>query len=137
MRAPDPQNDRISQMLTVVTVALVVLSAVNALLITWATILDTRRPAALARALGTTPAQVSAGLAVAQTLPALAAAVLGIPAGIALYAAVRSGGGISYPVWWLAVLALATPLAVAVLTMIPSRLAARTSPAPILRSEAA
>jgi putative ABC transport system permease protein len=50
----------------------------------WTTALDARRPAALARALGATPAQVTTGLSVAQLLPALAGALLGIPGGIGI-----------------------------------------------------
>jgi putative ABC transport system permease protein len=136
---PNPMVDRVSQVMTVLTVALVVMAAVNALLITWATVLDGRRSSALARALGVTPGQVSAGLAVAQMLPALAAAIVGIPAGIALFAAVRNGGGaLTYPpAWWLAAVVLATPLVVGALTVIPSRIATRTGVAPILQSGAA
>jgi putative ABC transport system permease protein len=65
----NPLNQRASQVMTVITVALLVMSAVNALLTTWATVLDARRSSALSRALGATSAQVSAGLAVAQMLP--------------------------------------------------------------------
>jgi uncharacterized membrane protein required for colicin V production len=64
----DPLNARGSQVLMVIMVALIVLSAVNALLITWATAIDARRSAALTRALGATPGLVTAGLAVAQML---------------------------------------------------------------------
>lgn len=134
----NPLENRVSQVMTVLTVALVVLSAVNALLITWATVLDARRSAALTRALGATPAQVSAGLAVAQMLPSLAGAIVGIPAGLLLFAAVRSGGRMTYPpAWWLACVVIATPLVVGALTIIPSRLAGRSSVVPVLRAEAA
>ncbi len=134
----NPLENRVSQVMTVLTVALVVLSAVNALLITWATVLDARRSAALTRALGATRAQVSAGLAVAQMLPALAGAIIGIPAGLLLYAAVRTGGSMTYPpAWWLACVVIATPLVVGALTIVPSRLASRSGVAPILQAEAA
>lgn len=39
--------------------------------------------------------------------------------------------------WWLASVVVATPLAVGALTVIPSRIAARTGVVPVLRSEAA
>jgi putative ABC transport system permease protein len=134
----NPMNDRVGQVMTVLTVALVVLAAVNALLITWATVLDARRSSALTRALGSTPGQVSAGLAVAQMLPALAGAIVGIPAGLLLYASVKHGTSMAYPpAWWLAAVVIATPLVVGVLTAIPARLAARESVAPVLQSEAA
>ena len=71
-----------------ITITLVALAAVNAIVITWATALDARHASALARALGATPQQVSAGLSAAQVLPALVGAILGIPGGIALFAAV-------------------------------------------------
>jgi putative ABC transport system permease protein len=134
----NPMNDRVGQVMTVLTVALVVLAAVNALLITWATVLDARRSSALTRALGSTPGQVSAGLAVAQMLPALAGAIVGIPAGLLLYASVKHGTSMAYPpAWWLAAVVIATPLVVGALTAVPARLAARASVAPVLQSEAA
>ena len=71
-----------------ITITLVTLAAVNAIFITWATALDARRSSALARALGATPEQVSAGLSASQVLPAIAGAIMGIPAGLALLAAV-------------------------------------------------
>jgi putative ABC transport system permease protein len=134
---PDPLYNSVSQVLTVITVALVALSAVNALLVTWATVLDARQSSALTRALGATPGQVSAGLAVAQTLPALLGAIVGTPPGIVLYAAVRQGAAISYPVWWLIAVVAGAPLVISALTLVPSRIAARSSVAPVLQSEAA
>jgi putative ABC transport system permease protein len=135
---PNPVNNEVIQMTTVITIALIVLAAVNALLLTWATVMDARRSSALSRALGATAGQVSAGLAVAQMLPALAGAILGIPLGILLYAAVKHGSTMTYPpAWWLAAVVLATPLVVGALTVIPSRIAARTEVVPILQSGAA
>jgi hypothetical protein len=77
--------------------------AINAILLTWATVLDARHTSALARTLGATPQQVSAGLSAAQVLPALAGALLGIPGGFGLYSAVNKDGGpvTLPPVWWL------------------------------------
>jgi putative ABC transport system permease protein len=89
----NPQNLRLDQVTSVVSVMLVVLALVNAIFIAWATALDGRRSSALARALGATPGQVGSGLAVAQIFPALAGALLGIPGGIALYDAAKNGGG--------------------------------------------
>jgi hypothetical protein len=48
----DPQNLRLDQATAVLSVMLVVLAAVDALFIAWATILDTRHSAALAQVLG-------------------------------------------------------------------------------------
>ena len=46
----DPRMERLNQVLMVFTVALVALAAVNALLITWAMVVDARRSSAVARA---------------------------------------------------------------------------------------
>jgi predicted lysophospholipase L1 biosynthesis ABC-type transport system permease subunit len=57
-----PPGDPTGQVMLVITAALIALAVVNTIAVTWATVLDTRRPAALARALGTSPAQITAGL---------------------------------------------------------------------------
>ncbi len=124
-------------MMLVITVMLVALAAVNTIFITWATVLDARRSSALARALGATPQQVSAGLSAAQVLPALAGAILGIPAGIYLYKVLRHGQLTVPPLWWLLAVLLGTLLVVAGLTAIPARIGARRPAAEILRSELA
>ncbi|WP_084195909.1 FtsX-like permease family protein [Streptosporangium amethystogenes] len=64
--------------LLVWTVILLSLAAVNAIVITWATVLDNRHASALARALGATPQEMTVALAAAQVLPALVGAVLGV-----------------------------------------------------------
>jgi hypothetical protein len=87
----NPVYDRDEQMLMVLTVVLLTLSALNAIVATWATVLDARPAAALARALGATPQQVSAGMSAAQVLPALPGAILGVPLGIGLFAAANDG----------------------------------------------
>jgi putative ABC transport system permease protein len=80
------------------TVILLALAAVNAIVITWATVLDNRHSSALTRALGATPGEMSTALATAQVLPALIGAVLGVPAGIALFSAINEiTGGDSDP----------------------------------------
>jgi hypothetical protein len=61
------------------------LAEVNAIRITWATVLDNRPASALARALGATPQQVTVALATAQVFPALVAAALGIFGGASLF----------------------------------------------------
>ena len=48
----DPVVVRDEQMLTVITIMLVVLAALNAIFTTWATVIDARRASALMRALG-------------------------------------------------------------------------------------
>jgi ABC-type lipoprotein release transport system permease subunit len=121
-----------------ITITLVALAAVNAIFITWATALDARRSSALARALGATPQQVSAGISAAQVLPALAGAVLGIPGGIALYVAVDPDPGtIVPPLWQLGAVVVGTVLVVAGLTALPARASAHRPATEILQSERA
>jgi ABC-type lipoprotein release transport system permease subunit len=116
----DPLTDRLSHVLALITIVLVVQAAVNAIFITWANVLDARRSSALARALGATPRQVSAGLSAAQVLPAFAGAILGVPAGIALLAAVSPDPVTIPSPWWLLATLLGAPLAMAVLTALPA-----------------
>ena len=93
---------------------------------------------AVARALGATPGQVSAGLSVAQVLPALIGALLGIPGGFGLVNAVRHNAGsvvTTPPLWWLAAVVIGTVAVVAVLTAVPARIGARRSVAVVLQTE--
>jgi putative ABC transport system permease protein len=129
--------DRLNQVLLALTITLVALAAVNAIFITWATALDARRSSALARALGATPQQVSAGLSAAQVLPALAGAILGIPGGLELVAAVDPDATTMPPLWQLLAVVPGAVLVVAGLTAIPARLSARRPVAEILQSELA
>ena len=135
----NPQDARLSQVMTVLSAALVTLAAVNAILITWATVLDARHTSALARALGATPQQVSAGLSAAQALPALAGALLGIPGGIGLYSAVNKDGDpvTLPPLWWLVATVLGTAAAVAAITVVPAWLGTRRPVGEVLQSELA
>jgi ABC-type lipoprotein release transport system permease subunit len=118
--------------LLVWTVILLSLAAVNAIVITWATVIDNRHASALARALGATPQELTIALATAQVLPALLGAVLGaFPGGYLLFAAIITiTGGDSdkatLPVpWQLTTLILAAVLAVAALTAVPAHLGGR------------
>jgi putative ABC transport system permease protein len=127
------RTDRLNQVMLVVSLILVGLAAVNAVFITWSTVVDARRSSAVARTLGATPQQVSVGLCAAQLLPALVGAVLGIPGGLGLFAAVSDA--IVPRVRWLVAVVPGTVLAVAVLTTIPARLGARGPVAEILQAE--
>jgi putative ABC transport system permease protein len=135
----DPNTVRANQVLLVITVTLVALAAVNAVFVTWATALDAKHASALARALGATPRQVSTGLSVAQVLPALVGAALGIAGGLALFAATGGGGdGVTGPpLWQLLAVVPVTVLVVAALTTIPARLGARRPAAQVLQAELA
>jgi ABC-type lipoprotein release transport system permease subunit len=133
----DPKTARMNQVLLVITVMLVALAAVNAVFVTWATALDARHASALARALGATPNEVSTGLSAAQVLPALVGAVLGIPAGLALFAALSGQETTNPPLWQLLAVVPVTVLVVAALTTIPARLGARRPAAQTLQAELA
>jgi putative ABC transport system permease protein len=136
-----PIQDRVSQVVAVLTVILGILAAINAIFITEATVLDAQRPSALARAFGTTPRQMTAGLCAAQLLPALAAVIVGIPAGLALYRFAAAGASHGHavpivpPVLWLVAMVPGTLLVVAALTAIPARIGARRPPAIVLRAD--
>jgi ABC-type lipoprotein release transport system permease subunit len=133
----DPEVDRANQVLLVITVTLVTLAAVNAVFVTWATALDAKHSSALARALGATPQQVSSGLSVAQVLPAVAGAILGIAGGLALFAAVSGDETADPPLWQLLAVVPVTVVVMAALTTIPARLGARRPAAEILQAELA
>ncbi|WP_246081064.1 FtsX-like permease family protein [Nonomuraea mesophila] len=118
--------------LLVWTVILLTLAAVNAIVITWATVLDNRHASALARAFGATPREVTVALATAQVLPALLGAVMGVfPGGFLLFAAINTitggdSGKATLPApWQLIALVLATVLVVAALTSVPAHLGGR------------
>jgi ABC-type lipoprotein release transport system permease subunit len=125
-------------------VILLCLAAVNAIVITWATALDNRHSSALTRALGATPRDVSAALAAAQVLPALAGAILGVfPGGLALFHAINaitggdSGRATLPSLWQLLALVAGTVLVVAALTAIPAYVGGRRSVTETLQAELA
>jgi putative ABC transport system permease protein len=132
-----PVVSRDEQMLTVITIMLVTLSALNAIFTAWATVLDARRPAALMRALGALSQQVSTGLLAAQVLSALPGAILGVPLGLLLFRAVGGHQTTSPSALWVVAAVLGTLLAVAGLTTVPAKIGARTPAPQILQSETA
>jgi putative ABC transport system permease protein len=129
-------GDRVTSLVFLLSAVLAILAAINAIFTTWATVIDAQKPTALARALGATPRQITAGLTAAQLLPGLLAACVGIPAGLLLYD--FAGGHVDRagpPVLWLVAVVPGTLIAVAVLTAIPARIGARRAVAEVLRSE--
>jgi ABC-type antimicrobial peptide transport system permease subunit len=132
----DANASRADHVLIALSLILVVLAATTAAFTAWATVLDARRSSALARALGATPREVSNALTVAQMLPALIAASVGIPAGLGLYQ--LAGGHLSEarpPLLWLIAVIPLTLLVVAGLTTPPARVSARRPVADVLRSQ--
>ena len=125
-----------NHVLIAVSIALICLAVICTVFTAWAAVIDTRIAAALARALGATPRQLSAGTTAAQLLPAFAAACLGVPLGLLLYQIV--GGNLSTgtpPVWALLAVVPATLLGVALATAIPARVGARQPVAEVLRTD--
>jgi putative ABC transport system permease protein len=134
----DPISGRVNQVMALLTVVLVTLAAVNAVVTGWATALDARQSLAVARVIGGTPQQVSAGLSAAQVLPALPGSLVGVPLGIGLFAVTNGAGGVSVPPGsWLAAVVLGTLAAVASLTAVPAIFGARQPAVLVLWSEAA
>ena len=138
------QVEMLRHVLGVILVVLLCLAAVNAVFLTWATVLDNRHSSALARALGATPGEVSAALAAAQVLPALVGAVLGVfPGGFVLFAAIIAATGgdrdrATFPsLWQVLALILATVFVVTALTVVPARLGGRRPVTETLQAELA
>jgi putative ABC transport system permease protein len=132
----NPDIPRAEQVLTAITISLVTLAALTVIFAAMATVLDARRPSAVTLALGATPQQVRAGLVIAQVIPALPGAILGLPLGIGLFkvaghhlAGLPSAG-------WLIAAVLGTVVVVAALTSIPARIGLRRPVAEMLQTEA-
>jgi putative ABC transport system permease protein len=135
---PDPRTTAINEVLGAITAVLVILAAINAIFIATTTATDARHTLAIARALGATRNQISAGIIAAELLAALPASILGIPAGIALVHVVGHGTRqTTPPTIWLAAAVAATLIVIAALTLIPARLSARRPIARILQAELA
>ena len=133
----NPQHQRITQVLWVITIMLIVLAAINAVLITWATVVDGRHASALARALGATPQQVSAALTATQFLSVLPGSILGVPLGIALVQTVgKSSDAYKHaPIWWYPAIILSSCLIVTALTAVPARIGVNRPIAPTLQTD--
>jgi putative ABC transport system permease protein len=137
-KAPgDDPRTALNHILSLVAIMLVAQAAVNVVCIVWATALDSRRSSALARALGATPAQVSAGLSAAQVLPAFAGAILGLAGGIGLAEFLDDDPVTIPPTWQLFAVVLGCVVVITVLTAIPARIGARRAVGEILRTESA
>lgn len=127
--------ERLWQVVMVIMVTMVALAAVNAIFITWATVLDARQASAVARALGATPQQVSAGLALAQILPSLAGAMLGVPGAIGLIIATDGGASDLPPFWQLAAVVVVAVIVISLLIAIPARAGGRRPVVETLQAE--
>jgi putative ABC transport system permease protein len=126
---------RVTHLVFILSVILATLAATNAIFTTWATAIDAQRPTALARALGATPPQIAAALTCAQLLPAFAAACLGIPVGLGLYALAARGPHATPQTLPLLAVVPATVALVALLTAVPARIGAHRPIAAILAAD--
>lgn len=132
----NPDVPRAEQVLTAITISLAALAALTVVFAATATVLDARRASAVTLALGATPQQVRAGLIMAQVIPAVPGAILGLPLGIGLFkVAGRHLTGLP-PALWLVAAVLGTVLVVAALTSVPARIGIRRSVAEMLQTDA-
>lgn len=132
----NPDIPRAEQVLTAITISLVTLAALTAIFAAMATVLDARRASAVTLALGATPQQVRAGLVMAQVIPALPGAILGLPLGIGLFKiAAHHLNGLP-PAPWLVAAVLGTVLVIAALTSVPAKIGLRRPVAEMLQTEA-
>ncbi|MGH3154927.1 MAG: FtsX-like permease family protein, partial [Streptosporangiaceae bacterium] len=133
----NPDVPRAEQVLTAITISLVILAALTVIFAALATVLDARRASAVTLALGATPQQVRAGLVMAQVIPALPGAILGLPLGIGLFKIAGHHLNGLPPVLWLVAAVLGTVLVVAALTSVPAWIGLRRPVAELLQTEAA
>ncbi len=132
----NPNTRNTDAVLLVLTVVLVFLSIVNAVVITWATSVDSKQPLGVARALGATTRQVSAGLSTALLIPSLPGVIAGIPLGLLLVKAAGHGSSVTVPSGlWLAAACIGILLGIGALSSIPARIEARRPPLDALQSE--
>jgi len=126
---------RLDELMSIITIMLAVLAGVNTTFIAWATAADARFSSALERALGASGRQVTSGLCIAAVLPAIPAALAGLPLGVEVYhLLVKAQSLATPPVWQFAAVFCVTLLIVAGLTALPSLAAARRPPAEVLQT---
>ena len=132
----NPDVPRAEQVLTAITISLVALAALTVIFAALATVLDARRASAVTLALGATRRQVRAGLIMAQIIPALPGAILGLPLGIGLFKVAGHGLSGLPSALWLVAAVLGTVVVVAALTSVPARIGLRRPVAELLQAEA-
>jgi putative ABC transport system permease protein len=129
----DPQVAQLHTVTSALTLLLAVMAAVNLVFVTRLSAVDARRVLAVARVLGTSPAETAVGLGLAQLVPALAGLVLGGAVGVVLFHALSSSAPVTPPSVQLIALALGTVILTVLLTALPARLEARRPVAETLR----
>ncbi|WP_147945321.1 FtsX-like permease family protein [Microbispora sp. CSR-4] len=129
------RTDQTGQVLLAVTFALVALSTLNTVLLSWGTAVQARRALTITRTLGTTPGQIVAAHCVTQLLPAVPGVAAGVPAGLGLYWFFATS--VTPPGSWLLTAVLAILLAVAALTALPAWIHTREPAGRVLTMETA
>jgi putative ABC transport system permease protein len=134
--APNPVVARIDHVAFVLCVMLIALALVNAIFVAAATTLETRWQAALFRALGASPQQVSVGLAAGQLIPCVLGSMVGVLAGTLLLTA----GKVSFsnalpPPFAVATILIATWGVLSGITVLVGREVAKRRPALVLQAE--
>ncbi|GAB7051477.1 ABC transporter permease [Catenuloplanes indicus] len=135
MTIPDTGGGRLRSALFLIVTVVCVLALLNTVVSTRTAVLDAERPLAVARALGATPAQAGAAVAISQLLPALPGVALGLPLGIGIARFTNDTYGAEpyAPAWWMLSAACAVLLVVTALTAIPALTMARRPVAGTLR----
>jgi putative ABC transport system permease protein len=134
----NPNTADTDAILLVVTVVLVLLAIVNALVIAWATSVDSRKPLGVARVLGATTDQLSRGVSAALLIPAVPGAIVGIPLGLLFVTATSHGSQATVPsAPWLVAACLGTIVAIWLLSTLPARFGARRTALSVLQSDRA
>ncbi|WP_049557364.1 ABC transporter permease [Nonomuraea sp. SBT364] len=132
---PNLRAENTGHLLIAVSALLIALAVVNIIAFTWTTAMEARPSLAVARALGATPGQVSAGLSIAQLLPCVPGALIGVPLGIGVFSVLSPGNAALAPVSSMLIAALATLLVTVALTALPAHLAARRPVVPVLSAD--
>ena len=116
---------------------LLVLATINAWIVATFAARDAARNHAVLRAVGATPRQTVIALVVSQLAACAIAVALGIPVGLGLWSLMEGGDlpEVSVSATSLVLLAVAVPVAFALIVSVPARLLARQPVAPLLAYE--
>jgi putative ABC transport system permease protein len=138
---PSDVPDELPVLVYTLDAVLLVITVTTLVAIALLSVRERVRDYGVLKAIGLTPREIASSLVGAHTALAVIAALLSIPAGIALYVTLYSilGGDsedlVIAPWWWLALIPIATLPVVAGATGIPARLATRIPTADALRYE--
>ncbi len=131
----DPNTARLDHLMLALTVLLLTLAVLDVAFVATATALDAQTSLAVMRALGCTPASALGSVAIALAAPALLGTVIGLPAGLGLFAALNtSSTNPSDPIAELVITLILVVVAAAGIAALAARLSARRTIAQMLQS---